>query len=150
MATNGAATALMGSIAGASQPKKGHDGAAQETLIAVPAGFFGALLGQLSGAVGGAIGGNAGAVVGGVGGLVGDLLPFQTLPAGAPAAKAPAASGDLIAVPAGFFGALLGSIGGSFVGDLIGGDTGADIGGGIGGVLGGILPFQVIPPGARA
>ncbi len=70
----------------------------------------------------------------------------QTRPEQAPQAGA---GGELIAVPAGLFTALLGAVGGA-IGRAVGGDTGGTVGGIAGGIVGSFIPLGVIPPaGAR-
>jgi hypothetical protein len=79
---------------------------------------------------------------------VGDVLPFSTIPSGAgPQGQAAQPGGeDLIAVPAGLWGSLIGTIGG-VVGDAVGGRTGRTISG-ISQTVGDVLPFSTIPSGA--
>jgi hypothetical protein len=162
MTTHGAATTLLGNIAGGIRPQMGHDGAAQDALIAVPASLFNALLGQVGGWMGNQIG-QVGApqamqqqgIQGGAGHGIQGPAPY-----GAQVGQQ-AGPNDLIAVPAQVFSALLGQLGpqggwggrqGGPYADQIGGQFANQYGnqgawGGPQGV-GGIAPFQVLSNGA--
>lgn len=134
------------------------------TLVVVPAGFIADILGGLSGSIGELTGGYFGKAK--LGKDIGDaasplikLLPFQVIPAEiAPQSAGPDGQGavgpaeDLIVVPAGFLGGILGGLGGKLLGGQIdkwlggSGKTGSTIGSTVAGTLGALLPFQVVPP----
>lgn len=56
MMTPGAATTLLGNVAGGARPHLGHDGMTQDALIAVPLGLFNSLINQTGGWIGNQIG----------------------------------------------------------------------------------------------
>ena len=133
--TSGAATTLLGNIAGG-RPM-GHDGAAADALIAVPVGLFQSLMAQSAlGSSFGQVGQQQGGWYGGpVAGPIGH--PYGTVQ-GSPYGNAfgsPYAATrphDLVAVPAHLFHSLIAQ----------------QQGGGYGiGAAGHVAPFQVIPGG---
>ncbi|GAA2009105.1 hypothetical protein J2S58_002105 [Nakamurella flavida] len=130
---------------------------AGEKMVLMPAGLFGDLLGGFAGAIGGGIGGlfgnrSAGESVGHVVAPVLKMLPWSVVPAGvAPQSATPGQptgpTEDLVFVPAGLFGSLLGGLA-----DVIcsnGGITGRrDISEQIGKAAAPflkMLPFSVVP-----
>lgn len=127
-----------------------------EAMVVVPAGFFGDLLSGVSGAVGNLIGGSTGQQIGSAASPFLKLLPFQALPDEyKPASTGPATgkgsqdSGDMVVLPAGFFGNLLSGVA-STVGGVVGGlfgdsQTGQSIGAGVAPILN-MLPFHAVPP----
>jgi hypothetical protein len=136
MSVPGAITSMLGSQ---SASQGSNTGDRTEPLIAVPADLFSGLLQRL----GGQVMDFAGPPVG--------VLPFSTVPSGAgPQGKAngPGGGQDLIAVPAGLWGSLIGTLSG-VAGGLIGGQTGQTISN-IGQTVGNVLPFSTIPSGAAA
>jgi hypothetical protein len=141
----------------------GPDGAPRtEELVVVPAGWLSSIASTFAGTIGSGIGGLLGNSA--LGKQIGDaaaplitMLPFSVVPANLqPASSGPggtAPEDQLLFVPAGVFGGLLGSFGGllgSAVGGLFGEeDTGKAVGGLVG-QLGSLLPFQVVPEGTAA
>ncbi len=115
-------------------------GRSEEELIMVPADFFGSLLGTVSRAVGGHVGGDVGDAISTIGGVIGDILPFSALPP-----QSSAGAEDLVAIPAGLIGSLLGTVG-RIVGKRVGGATGSQVGGAIGDFLGSLSPFSIVAP----
>lgn len=123
-----------------------------ETLIVVPAGFFGDLLGAVASSVSRVAGeGTVGTVAGVVSDFAG-FLPFSTLPAEfTPASATPGAPADeLVLLPAGFFGSLLGGLG--KVANRVATTVGKQVVSGVPGAstvlstIGSFLPFQQVPP----
>jgi hypothetical protein len=84
MTTPGAATSLLGQVGMQQHSQQSGNGAGQEPMVAVPAGFLGSLLGGIGGGlIGRAVGGKTGGAIGtGVGRALGSLAPFQVIPAG--------------------------------------------------------------------
>jgi hypothetical protein len=157
--TAGAMTDLLGD-AGASQGGAGQpagagstapaaaNGQGSETLIAVPAGLFGTLIGLAGRLVGDAVGGSTGQTISDIGQTVSAVSPFSVVPG---SAGQPQSNGSrdetMIAVPAGLFGTLIG-LAGRLVGGAVGGSTGQTISD-IGQTVSAVSPFSVIP-GAHA
>lgn len=136
----------------------GPEGAPEERMVVVPAGFFGNLLSGLAGTVGGAVGGlfgdaKTGAAVGGAAAPLLKLLPFHEVPPQyLPQSAGPAHTTDqrdtLMLVPAGLFGSLLscwsGTLG-SYVGDLVGHAPTGEVVSKAAQALGDIVPFSAVP-----
>ncbi|QGQ19287.1 hypothetical protein GC089_08645 [Cellulomonas sp. JZ18] len=128
-----------------------------EDVVLVPAGFLGGLLGGLGGGLlGGTVGkwfGNeqAGSAIGkAAGGVLGGMMPFQVVPPDVvPASAGPDAPAapqeDMVLVPAGFFGNLLGGLA-KTVGGMVGGSTGRTIGDTAGTLISRFVPFSEVPP----
>jgi|GEM_PF-4086658 len=170
-----ALSAIGGEAAPAATPAKTNPAAAahapakhvgEGALVVVPAGFIADIVGGLSGTVGELTGGffgkpKLGKQIGEAASPLIKLLPFQVIPAEvAPQSAGPDGQGaagpaeDLIVVPAGFLGGILGGIGGKLLGGQVdrwfggNGGTGSTIGSTVGGAIGAVLPFQVVPPAA--
>lgn len=136
--------------------------AATEDLMFVPAGIFGNIASGFAGLIGQGVGALAGNQK--LGKQIGDaaspflkMLPWSVVPAGVtPQSVVPGEvpvqgpDEDLMLVPAGIFGSLLGGFGGSLAGGAIGKwlgneKLGKQIGSTVGGIGGGFLPFTMVP-----
>ena len=80
MTTPGTATSLLGQVGMHQHSQQSGNGAGQEPVVAVPAGFLGSLLGGIGGGlIGRAVGGKTGGAISkGVGGALGGLLPLDS------------------------------------------------------------------------
>jgi len=133
-----------------------------DELVVVPAGWLSSIASTFAGTIGSGLGGLLGNSQ--LGQQLGDaaapfikMIPFSMVPENfQPAAAGPgglAPQDQLVFVPAGIFGGLLGSFGG-LLGSAVGGifgdsETGGEVGDFVG-QLGKLLPFQVVPEGAVA
>lgn len=119
-----------------------------EDMIMVPAGFFGNLLSGAAGLIGKAVGGSTGEAVGQAAAPLIKLFPWSAIPAGVAPQSAgpgtesvPAASEDLVVVPAGFFKSLVGGIAQKL--SSRGGTVGTV--GTVAGVVNSLLPWSTVP-----
>ncbi len=133
-----------------------------QELVVVPAGWLSSIASTFAGTIGSGIGGLLGNSQ--LGQQLGDaaaplikMIPFSVVPDNLqPAAAGPgglAPEDQLLFVPAGVFGGLLGSFGGllgSAVGGLFGESDAGKAVGDVVGQLGSLLPFQVLPEGVAA
>ncbi|NQX28519.1 hypothetical protein HQQ81_14320 [Microbacteriaceae bacterium VKM Ac-2854] len=124
--------------------------ATTEDMIMVPAGFFGNLLAGAAGLIGKAVGGSTGEAVGQAAAPLIKLFPWSAIPAGVspqsagPGGEAaPAATEDLVVVPAGFFKSLVGGIAQKLSGQ--GGTVGTVAK--VAGVVNSFLPWSTVPSG---
>lgn len=130
----------------------GPEGETQkQELVVVPAGWLGSLLSSVSATVGGGVGGllghaAAGQQIGEAAKPLLEMLPFSVVPTElqpASATDTKDAGDELVMVPAGLFGGLIGTLGG-LLGSVVGGKTGTVISGAAE-LAGKFAPFQVLP-----
>jgi hypothetical protein len=145
------------SVDPASAGPGGNGAGSGETMVVVPAGFIGGLLGGIGGnLLGGAVGGlfgnkdlgaNIGKTAGGL--LGGGLIPFQVVPPQiSPQSVGPGGAPTdepMVVVPAGFFGNLIKGVA-STVATIAGSDSTVGKVANTAAGLSDLLPFQDVPP----
>jgi hypothetical protein len=148
MSAPGAITSMVGGQQGAGG-SQGNGG--DQDLIAVPASLWGKLTDYISDYPSFGGGARPGGILGGKSGngttQAGGVSPASAGPTQSSQGQS-SQGDDLILVPAGLWGSLIGAVGG-LVGNLVGGSTGQTISQISQGVSQ-FAPFSVIPGGARA